>query len=70
MKEFECLIPEIVADSVSPQYADKLMEKFTRLMENNKYFASRITDTTVGRDRLYVFMQHWLEAYNKRGIWL
>lgn len=69
MKKFKALIPEAVADSVSPEHADKLMEKFTRIMNCNEFFAKRITDTTVGRDRLYAFMNHWLEAYNKTGKW-
>ncbi len=69
MKRFKALIPEAVADAVSKEHGDSLMKKFTRIMKLNKWFAKRITDTTIGRDRLYAFMNHWLEAYNKSGEW-
>ncbi len=69
MKQFKALIPEVVADSVSYEHSDALMTKFNRIMTLNPSFAKRITDTTAGRDRLYAFMNHWLESYNKRGVW-
>ena len=69
MKKFKALIPEAVADAVSYEHSDKLMEKFNQIMTLNKWFSKRITDTTIGRDRLHAFMNHWLEAYNKTGEW-
>lgn len=69
MKRFKVLIPEVVALTVSYEHSRALMVKFSRIMKLNAGFAKRISDTAVGRDRLYAFMNHWLEAYLKTGKW-
>lgn len=70
MKTFKALIPEIVADTVSREHAESLMQIFTTLMNKNKRFASWITDTNKGRDTLYAFMNHWLEGFKRTGRWI
>lgn len=69
MKKYKALIPEVIADAISYEYSESLMAKFNKIMGLNPQFAKRITDTKIGRDRLYAFMNHWLEAYNKTGRW-
>lgn len=70
MKKYKALIPEAVAESISQEHSKALMIKFKRIINLNKQFAKKISDTEIGRDRLYVFMQHWFDAYNKTGKWM
>ena len=70
MKTTKILIPEIIADSVSQEHANKLMEIFNVVMKNNSFFSASIHDNEKGRDTIYTFMNHWLEGYNKSGRWI
>lgn len=68
--KFKTLLPYAVADSVSREHSDMLVVIAETIYKKNEQFRKRITDTAIGRDRLYMYMQHWLDAYNKTGKWL
>jgi hypothetical protein len=62
------LIPEIVADRVTQDewMVTMLSEKARKIYQFNETFRKRC-QSQHGNQYLFMFMQHWLEGYQKGG---